>query len=79
MIRRYWLLLTLTIFLALALAACGDKGDNTSPAEETAAPAAQATVRSSAAEKKPTAAPHHGNRGCAHRRTHGSARGDTRG
>ena len=57
MTRRYWLLLTLTIFLALALAACGGKGDKTPPTEETAAPAAQATVRSSAAQKQPTAEP----------------------
>ena len=57
MTRRYWLLLTLTIFLALALAACGGKGDKTAPTEEAAAPAAQATVRSSAAAKQPTAEP----------------------
>jgi predicted small lipoprotein YifL len=57
MTRRYWLLLTLTIFLALALAACGGKGDKTPPSEETAAPTAQATVRSSAAEKEPVAEP----------------------
>jgi hypothetical protein len=57
MTRRYWLLLTVSIFLAMALAACGGKGDKTPPAEETTAPAAQATVRSSAAEKEPTADP----------------------
>ena len=57
MTRRYWLLLTLTIFLALVLAACGGKGDKTAPTEEAAAPAAQATVRSSAAAKQPTAEP----------------------
>ena len=57
MIRRYWLLLTLTILLALTLTACGGKGNDTPSAKETAAPAAQATVRSSAAEKEPTAEP----------------------
>ena len=57
MTRRYWLLLTLTILLAVALAACGGKGDKTPQTEETAAPAAQATVRSSAAQKQPTAEP----------------------
>jgi predicted small lipoprotein YifL len=57
MTRRYWLLLTLTIFLALALAACGAKGDKTSPTEEAAAPAAQATAPKTAAKTEPTAAP----------------------
>ena len=57
MTRRYWQLLTLTLFLALVLAACGGKGDKTAPTEEAAAPAAQATVRSSAAAKQPTAEP----------------------
>jgi hypothetical protein len=57
MTRRYWLLLTLTILLALALAACGGRGDKTSPTEETAAPAAQATAPKTAAKTEPTAAP----------------------
>ena len=57
MTRKYWLLLTLTILLAVVLAACGGKGDKTAPTEEAAAPAAQATVRSSAAAKQPTAEP----------------------
>jgi hypothetical protein len=57
MIRRYWLLLTLTILLALTLTACGGKGNNTPSAKETTAPAAQATASQSAAETKPTAAP----------------------
>ena len=57
MTRRYWLLLTLTIFLALTLAACGGKGDKTSPTEEAAAPAAQATAPKTAAKTEPTAAP----------------------
>ena len=57
MIRRYWLLLTLTILLALTLTACGGKGNDTPSAKETTAPAAQATVRSSAAQKQPTAEP----------------------
>ena len=57
MTRRYWLLLTLTILLALALAACGGKGNDTPPAEKTAAPAAQATAPEAAAEIEPTAAP----------------------
>ena len=57
MTRRYWQLLTLTLFLALVLAACGGKGDKTAPTEEATAPAAQATVRSSAAQKQPTAEP----------------------
>jgi predicted small lipoprotein YifL len=54
--RRYWLLLTLTVFLALALAACGGKGSGTAPAKETSAPSAQATAPESPAEAKPTAA-----------------------
>ena len=57
MIRRYWLLLTLTILLALTLTACGGKGNDTPSAKETTAPVAQATVRSSAAQKQPAAEP----------------------
>jgi hypothetical protein len=57
MIRRYWLLFTLTILLALTLTACGGKGNDTPSAKETTAPVAQATVRSSAAQKQPTAEP----------------------
>jgi hypothetical protein len=57
MTRRYWLLLTLTILLALTLTACGSKGNDTPPVKETTAPAAQATVRSSAAANEPTAEP----------------------
>ena len=80
MIRRYWLLLTLTIFLALTLAACGGKGDKTPPAEEDGCPGrAGDCADQSAAKTEPTAAPHEGSRGCAHRRTHRSTRGDTRG
>jgi predicted small lipoprotein YifL len=57
MIRKYWLLLTLTLFLALTLTACGGKGTETPPAEETSAPVAQATASKPAAETEPTAAP----------------------
>ena len=49
MIRRYWLLLTLTIFLALALAACGGKGGEITAARETSAPVAEATAPQPAA------------------------------
>jgi predicted small lipoprotein YifL len=56
MIRRYWLLLTLTILLALTLTACGGKGNDTPSAKETAAPAAEATAPKPAAGTKPTAA-----------------------
>ena len=57
MIRPYWHLLTLTILLALTLTACGGKGNDTPSAKETTAPAAQATVRSSTAQKQPTTEP----------------------
>ena len=57
MIRRYWLLLTLAILLALTLTACGGKGDAPLQPRRTTAPAAQATVRSSAAQKQPAAEP----------------------
>jgi len=57
MIRRYWLLLTLTIFLTLALAACGGKGSDTAPAKETAAPVTKATAPKPPAATKPTAVP----------------------
>ena len=70
MTRRYWLLLTLTIFLALALAACGGKGDKTAPTEEAAAPAAQATVPIVRGHETTHGRAHDGSRGCAHRRTY---------
>jgi len=57
MIRRYWLLLTLTVFLALALAACGGKGSESTAARETSAPVAEATAPEPAAEAEPTAEP----------------------
>jgi hypothetical protein len=57
MTRRNWLLLTLTILLALTLAACGGKDDKPPAAEETAAPAAEATAPKTAAKTEPTAAP----------------------
>jgi len=57
MIRQSWHLLTLTILLALTLTACGGKGNDTPSAKETTAPAAQATVRSPAAQKQPTTEP----------------------
>ena len=65
MTRRYWLLLTLTILLALTLAACGGKGNDTPSAKETTAPAAQATARSSAAAETTHGRAHDGSRGCA--------------
>ena len=79
MIRRYWLLLTLTILLALTLTACGGKGNDTPSAKETTAPVAQATVRSPVAQKQPAAEPTMEAEVATHRRTHRSARGDTRG
>jgi hypothetical protein len=57
MTRRNWLLLTLTILLALTLAACGGKDDKTPAAEETAAPVAEATAPKTVAKTAPTAAP----------------------
>ena len=55
--RKYWPLLTLGVLLALALAACGGKGNDTAPAKQTAAPVVQSTAPKSPAGAKPTVAP----------------------
>jgi predicted small lipoprotein YifL len=55
--RRYSLLLSLAVLLALALAACGGKGTKTAPATATSAAAAQATAPKSATAAKPTSRP----------------------
>ena len=55
--RRYWLLLTLAVFLTLALAACGGKGSETAPTKGNTTPPTPATAPDPAAESKPAAAP----------------------